>query len=150
MRVLSKVVLVSIVLAIAMIAISTSAFQRRFAMSGPASKAELERGRYWLNRWPNARNATRHVSQMANWTQRHGCGEHRFGSSQSLPFRTGGPRPGAGRVAESYRGPGGESIGGWYRTEWRRLASPMQIYHMAPADARAIVAYLKSLPAEVH
>jgi hypothetical protein len=26
----------------------------------------------------------------------------------------------------------------------------MHIYHMAPADARAIVAYLKSMPAEVH
>jgi len=26
----------------------------------------------------------------------------------------------------------------------------MHIYHLAPADARAIVAYLKSLPAEVH
>jgi hypothetical protein len=30
------------------------------------------------------------------------------------------------------------------------LRPPMHIYHMAPPDARAIAAYLKSLPAEVH
>ncbi len=46
MRVLSKVVLVSVVLAIAMVAISTNAFQRRFAIPGPPTKAEVERGRY--------------------------------------------------------------------------------------------------------
>src|SRR5258705_6717639 len=46
MRVLSKVVLVTVVLGIALIAISTSAFQRRFAIPGPATKAEVERGRY--------------------------------------------------------------------------------------------------------
>ncbi len=43
---LSKVVLVSVVLAIAMVAISTNAFQRRFAIPGPPTKAEVERGRY--------------------------------------------------------------------------------------------------------
>src|SRR5712675_598160 len=35
----------------------------------------------------------------------------------------GGPRPGAGRFAKSYRGPGGESIGGWNGTEWTGVAS---------------------------
>src|SRR5258707_15721979 len=46
MRVLSKVVLVATGLGIALIAISTNAFQRRFAIPGPATKAEVERGRY--------------------------------------------------------------------------------------------------------
>jgi hypothetical protein len=43
------------------------------------------------------------------------------------------------RVLEDGTGPNGET-----------LRPPMHIYHMAPADARAIAAYLKSLPAEVH
>jgi hypothetical protein len=43
------------------------------------------------------------------------------------------------RVLEDGTGPNGEL-----------LRPPMHIYHMAPADARAIAAYLKSLPAPVH
>jgi mono/diheme cytochrome c family protein len=43
------------------------------------------------------------------------------------------------KVLEDGTGPNGEA-----------LRPPMHIYHMAPPDARAIAAYLKSLPAEVH
>jgi len=151
MRVLSKVVLVSIVLAIAMIAISTSAFQKRFAMSGPASKAEVERGRYLVEqvakcpechtpRKPNGeldaaawlRGAPiwiKPVAAIPNWA------DH-APALAGLPSLT---EAQAEKVLEDGTGPNGED-----------LRPPMQIYHMAPADARAIVAYLKSLPAEVH
>jgi len=151
MRVLSKVVLVSIVLAIAMIAISTSAFQRRFAMPGPASKAEVERGRYLVEqvakcpechtpRKPNGeldaaawlRGAPiwiKPVAAIPNWA------DH-APALAGLPSLT---EAQAEKVLEDGTGPNGED-----------LRPPMQIYHMAPADARAIVAYLKSLPAEVH
>ena len=151
MRVLSKVVLVSIVLAIAMIAISTSAFQRRFAMSGPASKTEVERGRYLVEqvakcpechtpRKPNGeldaaawlRGAPiwiKPVAAIPNWA------DH-APALAGLPSLT---EAQAEKVLEDGTGPNGED-----------LRPPMQIYHMAPADARAIVAYLKSLPAEVH
>jgi len=44
-----------------------------------------------------------------------------------------------GKILEDGTGPNGET-----------LRPPMRSYHMSPADARAIVAYLKSLPAEVH
>jgi hypothetical protein len=45
----------------------------------------------------------------------------------------------AEKILEDGTGPNGET-----------LRPPMRSYHMSPADARAIVAYLKSLPAEVH
>jgi mono/diheme cytochrome c family protein len=43
------------------------------------------------------------------------------------------------RVLEKGIGPEGEGI-----------RPPMHTYHMAPADAKAIIAYLKSLPTEKH
>jgi mono/diheme cytochrome c family protein len=43
------------------------------------------------------------------------------------------------RVLEKGIGPEGEV-----------LRPPMHLYHMAPADARAIIAYLKSLPVQKH
>src|SRR4029077_4092077 len=46
MNVLPKVVLVSIGLVSATMAISSNAFQKRFAMAAPPTKAEIERGRY--------------------------------------------------------------------------------------------------------
>jgi hypothetical protein len=45
----------------------------------------------------------------------------------------------AEKVLEDGTGPNGEPP-----------RSPMLTYHMSPADARAIVAYLRSLPTEVH
>ena len=36
------------------------------------------------------------------------------------------------------------------RPEREVLRPPMHIYHMTPADAKAIIAYLKSLPTEKH
>jgi len=151
MRVLSKVVLVTVVLGIALIAISTSAFQRRFAIPGPATKAEVERGRYLVEevakcpechtpRKPNGeldstawlRGAPiwiKPVAAIPNWA------DH-APALAGLPSLT---EAQAEKILEDGTGPNGEE-----------LRPPMQIYHMAPADARAIVAYLKSLPAEVH
>jgi len=151
MRVLSKVVLVSAVLAIAMVAISTNAFQRRFAIPGPPTKAEVERGRYLVEevakcpechtpRTPNGelqpaawlRGAPiwiKPVAAIPNWA------DH----APALAGLPGLTEAQAEKVLEDGTGPNGEP-----------LRPPMHIYHMAPADARAIVAYLKSLPTEVH
>ena len=43
------------------------------------------------------------------------------------------------RVLEKGTGPGGET-----------LRPPMHIYHMNPADAKAITSYLRSLPEKPH
>jgi len=147
----SKVVLVSVALTIVMVAISTNALQRRFAMPGPPTKAEIERGRYlveevakcpechtprkpngeldsaaWL---PGAPIWIKPVTAIPNWADQ-------APALAGLPSLT---EAQAEKVLEDGTGPNGED-----------LRPPMQIYHMAPADARAIVAYLKSLPTEVH
>lgn len=151
MRVLSKVVLLSIVLAIATVAVSTSAFQRRFAMPGPPTKAEIERGRYLVEevakcpechtpRKPNGeldpaawlRGAPiwiKPIAAIPNWADN-------APALAGLPSFTEAQTE---KVLEDGTGPNGED-----------LRPPMQTYHMSPADARAIVAYLKSLPIEVH
>jgi len=149
MRVLSKVVLVSVALGIALIAISTNAFQRRFAIPGPATKAEVERGRYLVEEVANARSAIPRASQRGTRFNRMAVGSADLDQAgRRIPNWADHAR--RWQACQVYRGPGGEGIGGWNGTEWTGVASPMQIYHMAPADARAIVAYLKSLPAEVH
>lgn len=147
----SKVVLLSVALTIAMVAISTNAFQRRFAIPGPPTKAEIERGRYLVEdvakcpechtpRKPNGeldsaawlRGAPiwiKPVTAIPNWADQ-------APALAGLPSLT---EAQAEKVLEDGTGPNGED-----------LRPPMQIYHMAPADARAIVAYLKSLPTEVH
>jgi mono/diheme cytochrome c family protein len=151
MRVLFKVVLVSVVLAIAMVAISSNAFQRRFAIPGPPTKAEVERGRYLVEevakcpechtpRKPNGeldaaawlRGAPiwiKPIAAIPNWADR-------APALAGLPSFT---EAQAEKILEAGTGPNGED-----------LRPPMHIYHMAPADARAIVAYLKSLPTEMH
>ena len=137
--------------ATALIGASTSAFQRRFVLPGPPTKAEIERGRYLAEeiakcaechtpRKPNGqldsaawlRGAPiwiRPVAPIANWADRAPAlaGLPSFTSEQ------------VEKVLEDGTGPNGET-----------LRPPMHIYHMAPADARAIAAYLQSLPAEVH
>jgi mono/diheme cytochrome c family protein len=151
MRVLFKVVLVSVVLAIAMVAISTSAFQRRFAIPGPPTKAEVERGRYLVEevaKCPECHTPRKADGELeaAAWlrgapiwikpvTASPNWADH-APALAGLPSFT---EAQAEKVLEEGTGPNGEP-----------LRPPMHIYHLAPADARAIVAYLKSLPAEVH
>jgi mono/diheme cytochrome c family protein len=151
MKVLGKVALLSAVAVSGMIAVSSNAFQKRFALPGPASKADIERGRYlveqvakcpechtprkpdgeldsaaWLRGAPTW---IRPVAPIPNWADR-------APALAGLPSFTDAQ---AEKVLEEGTGPNGEP-----------LRPPMHIYHMAPSDARAIVAYLKSLPAEVH
>ena len=151
MRVASKVILASVALVSATVAISSDAFQRRFAIPGPPTKAEVERGRYLVEeiakcpechtpRKPDGeleagawlRGAPiwiKPVAPIANWADR-------APALAGLPSFT---EAQAEKVLEDGTGPNGEA-----------LRPPMHIYHMAPADARSIVAYLKLLPAEMH
>jgi mono/diheme cytochrome c family protein len=151
MKVLSKVALLSAVAVSGMIAVSSNAFQKRFALPGPASKADIERGRYLVEevakcsechtpRKPDGeldsaawlRGAPiwiRPVAPIPNWADR-------APALAGLPSFTDAQ---AEKVLEEGTGPNGEP-----------LRPPMHIYHMSPSDARAIVAYLKSLPGEVH
>lgn len=133
------------------IAITSNAFQKRFALPAPPTKNDIERGRYlveevakcsachtprkadgqldgaaWLQGGPNW---IRPVAPIANWADR-------APALAGLPSLT---EEQAERVLEDGTGPNGEA-----------LRPPMHVYHMAPADARVIVAYLKSLPSEVH
>jgi mono/diheme cytochrome c family protein len=151
MRVPSKIILVSAVLGSALVAISSHAFQKRFAIPAPPTKAEIERGRYLVEevakcpechtpRKPDGeldaaawlRGAPiwiRPVAPISNWADR-------APALAGLPSFTDQQ---AEKVLEEGTGPNGEP-----------LRPPMHIYHMSPPDARAIVAYLKSLTAEVH
>jgi mono/diheme cytochrome c family protein len=151
MKVLGRVVLVSALAVSGTVAVSSHAFQKRFASPAPASKAEVERGRYLVEeiakcpechtpRKPDGeldsaawlRGASiwiRPVAPIPNWADR-------APALAGLPSFTDAQ---AEKVLEEGTGPNGEP-----------LRPPMHIYHMSPADARAIVAYLKSLPAEVH
>jgi len=151
MKAMRRAILVSAVASAALIAASPSAFQRRFALPAPPTKAEIERGRYlveeiakcaechtprkadgaldgsaWLRGAPVW---IRPVAPIPNWADR-------APALAGLPSFT---QEQAEKVLEDGAGPNGEP-----------LRPPMHIYHMAPADARAIVAYLKSLPAEAH
>ena len=139
------------IMAVTLIAISTSAFQRRFALPGPPTKMEIGRGRYlveevgkcaechaprkqdgeldsaaWLRGAPIW---VRPVTPIQNWADR-------APALAGLPSFT---VEQVEKVLEDGTGPNGEP-----------LRPPMHIYHMAPADAHAIAAYLQSLPAEVH
>jgi mono/diheme cytochrome c family protein len=147
----SKIILVSTVLGGVLVAISSDAFQKRFAVPGPPTKPEIERGRYLVEevakcpechtpRKPDGgldaaawlRGAPiwiRPVAPISNWADR-------APALAGLPSFTDQQ---AEKVLEEGIGPNGEP-----------LRPPMHIYHMSPPDARAIVAYLKSLPAEVH
>src|SRR5438270_13644302 len=151
MKALPKMVLVLVALAIMTGGLSSSAFQKRFAIPGPPTKAEVERGRYLVEevaKWPECHTPRkpngeldstawlrgapiwiRPVAAIPNWADN-------APALAGLPSFT---EAQAEKVLEAGTGPNGED-----------LRPPMHIYHMAPADARAIVAYLKSLPAEVH
>jgi mono/diheme cytochrome c family protein len=146
-----RVMLVSVVVVSAGVVGSSSAFQKRFALSGPASKAEIERGRYLVEevakcpechtpRKPDGeldptawlRGAPiwiKPVAPIANWADR-------TPALAGLPSFTDQQ---AEKVLEDGTGHNGEA-----------LRPPMHTYHMSPPDARASVAYLKSLPAEIH
>lgn len=148
---LRQVVVVCLVVMSALFAAKTSAPQKRFALPAPPTKMEIERGRYLVEevakcpechtpRKPNGeldeaawlRGAPiwiRPVAPIANWAEN-------APALAGLPSFTDAQ---AEKVLEDGTGPNGET-----------LRAPMHIYHMAPADARAIVAYLKSLPRELH
>lgn len=151
MKVLLRVALVSVVVASVTVVGSSHAFQKRFALPGPPTKAEIERGRYlveevakcaechtprkedgeldsaaWLRGAPIW---IKPVAPIPNWADR-------APALAGLPSFT---EAQVEKVLEDGTGPNGEA-----------LRPPMQIYHLSPPDARAIAAYLKSLPAEVH
>jgi len=144
-------VLVSAVAVSGILVTSSNAFQKRFALPAPATKSDVERGRYlveevakcpechtprksdgqldeaaWLRGAPIW---IRPVPNIPNWA------DH-APALAGLPSFT---EAQVQKVLEDGTGPNGED-----------LRPPMHIYHLSPPDARAIAAYLKSLPAEPH
>lgn len=146
-----RAVAVCFSLVAASLAVSTYAFQKRFALPPPPGKIEIERGRYLVEevakctechtpRKPDGqlddqawlRGAPiwiRPVAPIQNWADR-------APALAGLPSFT---EQEAETVLEDGTGPHGET-----------LRAPMHIYHLTQQDARDIIAYLKSLPAEVH
>ena len=138
------------VLALMMTA-SRSVPQKRFPLPGPPTAIEIERGRYLVeevakcaechtprkangeldaNAWlRGAPIWIKPVAPIANWA------DH-APALAGLPSLTDKQ---AEIVLEDGTGPNGEA-----------LRAPMHVYHMSHADALAIVAYLKSQPAEAH
>ena len=151
MKVPLRAILLSVVVLGATVVGSSGAFQKRFAMPGPPTKAEIERGRYLVEevgkcqechtpRKPDGKLDTaawmqgapiwiRPVAPIPNWAEN-------APALAGLPSFT---EAQVEKVLEDGTGPNGEP-----------LHPPMCIYHMSPPDARAIAAFLKSLPAEVH
>jgi hypothetical protein len=129
------------------IAISSNAFQKRFATPGPPTKVEIERGRYLVEevaKCPDCHTPRKPdgaldgaawlrgapiwiqpVAPIPNWADR-------APALAGLPSFT---EAQVEKVLEEGTGPNGEA-----------LRPPMHIYHLAPTDARSIVAYLKSIP----
>src|SRR6202049_1553711 len=151
MKILLRVMLVCALVVSGLIVASSNAFQKRFALPAPPTKTDIERGRYLVEevakcsechtpRKPNGeldeaawlRGAPiwiQPVARIPDW-------------ADTAPALTGLPSftdVQAEKVLEDGTGPNGEE-----------LRPPMHIYHMAPGDARAIVAVLMLLPAEVH
>src|SRR5258708_14193531 len=151
MRGLLRLTVVSVVVMTGLIAGSSNAFQRRFALPAPPTKSEIERGRYLVEevakcaechtpRKPDGeldgaawlRGAPiwiRPIAPIANWAD----------TAPALAGLPGFPEEQAEKILEDGTGPNGGT-----------LRPPMGIYHMSPTDVGSLVAYLKSLPAEVH
>jgi mono/diheme cytochrome c family protein len=145
-----RILALPVILLTAGVAVSMSTQQKQSSTAGSADKSEVERGRYLaeevamctechtprkangeLDRAAWLRGAPiwiRPVSNIPNWA------DH-APALAGLPSFT---EEEAERVLEQGIGPEGEP-----------LRPPMHIYHMNHADAKAIVAYLKSLPAGV-
>jgi mono/diheme cytochrome c family protein len=151
MQKITQAALISSVAIAALLTAKTSAPQKRFALPAPPTAVEIERGRYLVEEvakcpechTPRKANGEldsaawlrgapiwiRPVAPIQNWADR-------APALAGLPSFT---EAQAEKILEDGTGPSGEA-----------LRAPMHIYHLNPRDARAIVAYLKSLPAEVH
>jgi mono/diheme cytochrome c family protein len=151
MKIQLRMMVVSAVVVSGLVAVSSGAFQRRFALPAPPTPSDIERGRYLVEEvakcsschTPRKRDGQldetawlqgapiwiRPVAPITNWADQ-------APPLAGLPGLTDAQ---AEKVLEDGTGPNGEP-----------LRPPMHIYHMAPADARVMVAYLKSLPSETH
>jgi hypothetical protein len=123
------------------------AAQKQAEGKGPASQAEIERGRYLVEEVAKCPEC--HTPRTENGELKHDAWLH--GSpiwikpvapiqnwADHAPALAGWPsftEEEGERVLEKGIGPEGEA-----------LRPPMHIYHMSHADAKAIIAYLKSLP----
>src|ERR1700730_3894033 len=151
MRGLLRLTFVSVVVMTAWIAGSSNAFQRRFALPAPPTKSEIERGRYL-------------VEEVAKCAECH-TPRKPEGELDGAAWLRGAPiwvRPVAPITDWADHAPALAGLPGFTDAQAEKdpwvgtgpngapLGSPMLTYHMSPADARAIVAYLRSLPTEVH
>jgi mono/diheme cytochrome c family protein len=140
-------VLVSGLALAAVVVLSSNAWQRKPAPAGQPTREELEHGRYLVEEV--AKCAECHTPRKANgeldeqsWLQGAPIWIRPVANIQPwadhAPALAGLPSftdEQMDRVLERGTGPNGEP-----------LRAPMHIYHLTQADARAIVAYLKSLP----
>jgi hypothetical protein len=146
-----QVLVVCGVAAVATIAFSASALQKRFPMPAPATKEEVDRGRYLVEEVAKCPEC--HTPRKAN------------GELDGEAWLQGAPiwiRPVANIQPWADHAPALAGLGGFTDVQVERvlkegtgpngeaLRAPMHIYHLNGQDARAIVAYLKSLPAPRH
>ena len=147
MRAIRQVLFVCGLSAAATIGMSTSAFQKKFRPPGPSTKEESERGRYLVEevaKCPECHTPRKPNGELDGEAWLQGAPIWIRPVANIQPWADNAPAlAGLGgftdaqveRVLEKGMGPNGEA-----------LRAPMHIYHMQRQDARAIIAYLKSLP----
>jgi hypothetical protein len=122
MKLLLKVMAVSAVVVSAMVAVSSNAFQRRFAQPAPPTKSEIERGRYLVEEVAKCPEC--HTPRKPDGELNEGVAARRIdlGPAGGSDYELGGPRAGAGGLAWLHGRAGGKSPGGWYGAERRAAA----------------------------
>lgn len=147
MRAVRQALWVCGIAAIATIAVSTNALQKRFPLPGTPSRDEVERGRYLVEevaKCPECHTPRKPNGELDGeaWLQGAPIWIRPIANIQPwadhAPALAGLPSftdVQVERVLEQGTGPNGEA-----------LRAPMHIYHISHLDATAIIAYLKSLP----
>lgn len=149
MRLMRSAALLAV--AVAAILASLSLATRLTRAQTPADKADIERGRYLVENVAmcgechTPRDANGNLDHQAwlqgapIWIQPVRRIQNWADHAPALAGLPGFTQQEFERVMEQGIGPEGET-----------LRPPMHIYHMSPADAKAIYAYLSSLPMQIH
>jgi mono/diheme cytochrome c family protein len=135
----------------ALLAVSSSAFQKRFALPPPPTKNDIERGRYLVEevaKCPECHTPRKPDGELDDsaWLRGSSAWMRPLTPNQNWADRAPALAGLPGLTDEQAE----KVLVEGTRRNGQALRAPMHIYHLTQQDARAIVAYLKSLPGEAH